>query len=148
MFHKAMPAVTTSTVRSLREKVSPLRPTASSMPPKKRITPSTGTGKSRTRARQFAEMQLVRGMFRRGGNWSQTASELLDTKRWQSHAQMISWEDARHPQIGLNVEYLDPKSEEWQEYWQLYCLQRLAVRDRQKLYESEHASLLIDAPST
>jgi ATP-dependent protease ClpP protease subunit len=100
------------------------------------------------RARQFAEMQLKRGMFRNGGNWSQAANELLDTKRWQSHAQMISWEDARDPRIGLNVEYLDPKSEEWQDYWQLYCLQRLAVGDRQKLYESDYASLLIDAPST
>ncbi|HUP15119.1 MAG TPA: hypothetical protein VM848_03580 [Acidimicrobiia bacterium] len=97
------------------------------------------------RARRFAEAQLIRGMFRGGGNWSQTASELLDTQRWQSHGQMISWEDARD--LGLNVEYLDPKSEEWQEYWQLYCLQRLAVGDRQKLFESDYASLLIDAPS-
>ena len=44
--------------------------------------------------------------------------------------------------------YLDPKTDEWQEYWQLYCLQRLAVGDRQKLFESDFASLLIDAPST
>lgn len=99
------------------------------------------------RARQFAEDQLKRGMFRQGGNWSQAAGELLDTKRWQSHAQMISWEDAKDPRIGLKVEYLDPKSNAWQEYWQLYCLQRLAVRDRQKLFESDYASLLIDAPA-
>lgn len=96
------------------------------------------------RARKFAEEQLTRGMFRNGGNWSQAAAELLDTKRWQSHAQMISWEDAQDPRIGLRVEYLDPKSDEWQEYWQLYCLQRLAVGDRQKLYESDYASLIID----
>ena len=93
-------------------------------------------------------LELKRGMFRSGGNWSQAASELLDTKRWQSHAQMISWEDAKDPRIGLNVEYLDPKSDKWQEYWQLYCLQRLAVSDRQKLYESDYVSLLVDAPST
>jgi len=86
-------------------------------------------------------------MFRNGGNHTQTASELLDTKRWQSHAQMISWEDAQHPKIGLSVEYLSPKSDEWQEYWQLYCLQRLAVKDRQKLFESAYASLIIDAPA-
>lgn len=96
------------------------------------------------RARKFAESQLQRGMFRRGGNWSQAAAELLDTSRWHSHAQMISWEDARDPKIGLTVEYLDPMSVEWQEFWQLYCLQRLAVGDRQKLYESDYASLLID----
>lgn len=101
----------------------------------------------RERARRFAETQLQRGMFRKGGNWTQAALELIDTKRWQSHGQMISWEDAQDPRIGLNVCYLDPKSDEWQEYWQLYCLQRLAVGDRQKLFESDYASLLIDAPA-
>ena len=100
-----------------------------------------------SRARQFAEDQLKRGMFRNGGNWSQAAAELIDTKRWQSHGQMISWADAQDPRIGLNVEYLDPQSEEWQEYWQLYCLQRLTVGDRQKLYESDYASLVIDGPA-
>lgn len=99
------------------------------------------------RAQRFAETQLIRGMFRNGGNWSLAAAELLDTKRWLSHGQMISWEDAAGPPIGLNVEYVDPKSDQWQEYWQLYCLQRLAVRDRQKLYESDYASLIIDDPS-
>jgi len=98
----------------------------------------------KARARRFAEEQLARGMFRNGGNWSQAAAQLLDTKRWQSHAQMISWEDAQDPRIGLNVEYLESKSDEWQEYWQLYCLQRLAVGDNQKLYESDYASLLIE----
>lgn len=100
------------------------------------------------RARQFAEDQLKRGMFRQGGNWSQAASELLDTKRWQSHGQMISWEDAQDPRIGLKVEYLQPKSITWQEYWQLYCLQRLAVRDRQKVFESDYVSLVVEAPTS
>ena len=94
------------------------------------------------RAQRFAERQLTLGMFRDGGNPTAAAAELLDTKRWQSHAQMISWEDAAG--IGLNVEHLDPRSDHWQEYWQLYCLQRLAVGDRQKLYESDYASLVID----
>lgn len=98
----------------------------------------------KARARKFAEEQLTRGMFRNGGNMTQAAGELLDTKRWQSHAQMISWEDAKDPRIGLHVEYLEPRSHVWQGYWQLYCLQRLAVGDNQKLYESEYASLLID----
>jgi len=103
----------------------------------------------KARAQRFAEVQLQRGMMRDGsGNWSKAATELLDTTRWLSHAQMISWEDAQDPRIGLKVEHLNPKSDEWQEYWQLYCLQRLAVRDHQKLYESDYASLLIDsAPS-
>ena len=80
-------------------------------------------------------------MFRDGGNWSKTASELLDTTRWLSHSQMISWEDAL--QLGLAVEHLDYQSETWQGYWRLYCLQRLAVGERQKLYESDCASLVI-----
>ena len=96
------------------------------------------------RARQAAEKLLRRGMFRNGGNYTRTARELLDTSRWLSHSQMISWEDARDPQIGLVVEHLEYHSDEWQDYWQLYCLQRLAVRDRQKLYESDYASLTID----
>lgn len=100
---------------------------------------------AKERARQIAEGLLQHGMFRDGrGNWSQAASALLDTNRWQSHGQMISWKDAKHESIGLNVDYLLPKSDEWQQYWQLYCLQRLAVGERQKLYESDYASLLID----
>ena len=95
------------------------------------------------RARQAAESLLKQGMFRDGGNWSKTASELLETTRWLSHGQMISWEDAQHPQIGLAVEYLEYHSEAWQDYWRLYCLQRLAVGDRQKIYESDYASLVI-----
>jgi hypothetical protein len=43
------------------------------------------------------------------------------------------------------VEYLDPSSEEWQAYWQLYCLQRLAIKDREKLFESEFASLVAES---
>ena len=82
-------------------------------------------------------------MFRNGGNWSKTASELLETTRWLSHGQMISWEDAQDPQIGLVVEHLEYHSETWQDYWRLFCLQSLAVGDRQKLYESEYASLVI-----
>ena len=95
------------------------------------------------RARQAAEGLLRHGMFRRGGNWSQTARELLETTRWLSHGQMISWEDARDPTIGLVVEYLEYHSATWQDYWRLYCLQRLEVGDRQKLYESDYASLVI-----
>ena len=95
------------------------------------------------RARQAAESLLRHGMFRDGGNWSQAADELLATTRWLSHGQMISWEDAQDPQIGLAVKYLEYHSETWQDYWQLYCLQRLAVGDRQKLYESDCVSLVI-----
>jgi ClpP class serine protease len=96
------------------------------------------------RARKLAENQLQHWMFRNGGNFTQAAAELIDTTRWQSHGQMISWEDAQDPKIGLKVEYQQPQSPEWQEYWQLYCLQRLAIQDNQKLFESDHVSLTID----
>ena len=87
-------------------------------------------------------------MFRETGNWSQTVTELLNTRQWLSHSQMISWQDAQHPDtIALVVEHLDQQSEEWQRYWQLYCLQRLAIGNQQKLYESDLASLVIDDPA-
>lgn len=98
-----------------------------------------------TRTRKIAEDQLRRGMFKETGNWSQAASILIDTSIWPSHAQMISWKDALDQKIGLKVVYLEPKSDEWQKYWQLYCLQRLAVGDRQKLFESGYASLCMDS---
>ena len=95
------------------------------------------------RARQAAEDLLRRGMFRNGGNFTRTVKELLDTRRWLSHGQMISWEDALDSHIGLAVEYCTYHSDEWQDYWRLYCLQRLAVGEQQKLYESAHVSLVM-----
>ena len=98
---------------------------------------------AKNRSRKAAEDLLKRGMFRNGGNWTQTAEQLLDTKRWLSHNQVITWEDARDPLLGLSVEYLEYHSDEWQDYWRLYCLQGLAVGSQQKLYESVYASLII-----
>lgn len=98
----------------------------------------------RDRATKLAEKQLKEGMFQGGtGNFTKIAADLIDTKRWLSHGQVINWQDAS--QIGLVVEYLGPKEAQWQEYWSLYCLQRLAVGDRQKLFESDYASLTMDA---
>ncbi len=97
----------------------------------------------RNRSRKFAEDHLKRGMFKDGGNYTLTAEALLDTTRWQSHGQMISCQDAKD--LGLNVECLELDNPEWQEYWQLYCMQRLAVGDRQKLFESDYASLTVDS---
>ena len=105
---------------------------------------------AKDRARQSAEHLLREGMFRKDAdaNWSMTASGLLDTRRWLSHSQMISWRDARHPDIGLVVDYFEPESSRWQGYWQLYCLQRLAVENYQKLYESAYVSLVVDCATT
>lgn len=92
----------------------------------------------RDRARTYAESQLRR----KGRNFSQIASALLDITRWPSHGQMIKWQDVRD--LGLPVEYLPPRSERWQSYWRLYCLLRLGVKDRQNIFESACASLIMD----
>jgi hypothetical protein len=80
-------------------------------------------------------------MFRsKQGNFTAVAAALLDTKKWLTHGQMIGWGSASD--VGLTVEYLRPTDERWQIYWRLYCLQRLAIKDHEKLFESEFASLL------
>jgi hypothetical protein len=92
----------------------------------------------RDRARSFAEGQLKR----KGRNFSAIASALMDIGRWQSHGQMITWQDAK--ELGLPVEYIQPRSKQWQAYWHLYCLLRLAVKDRQNIFESDYASLILE----
>jgi hypothetical protein len=96
------------------------------------------------RARELAERQLKRGMFRRQpGNFTQIAADLLDPKLWLSHAQMITVEDAQ--QIGLLVEITNPTSPLWTHVWQLYCHQRFAIKDREKIYESNKVSLTLES---
>jgi Serine dehydrogenase proteinase len=99
------------------------------------------------RARSLGEGLLRRGMFRNGGNFSAAVTALLDNKQWQSHSQMISWIAAADTKIGLHVKYLGPKDQLWQQYWQLYCHQRLAAIDSVKLFESATASLAIEGGS-
>ena len=94
------------------------------------------------RSQKLAEKLLTRGMFFSGpANWTLTASELIDAKRWQTHSQVISWRDAKDPPIGLRVDHLDSHDPLWQQYWQLYCLQRLVINDNEKLFESDYVSL-------
>lgn len=95
------------------------------------------------RARKLAEEHLTRWMFQtKTANFTKIAQDLMDNERWPSHGQMISWQDAK--QMELEVEYLAPEDEVWRSYWSLYCLQRLAVKDRQKLFEADYASLLME----
>ena len=98
------------------------------------------------RARTLAEEHLNRWMFqKKKGTYTKIAADLMDTNRWLSHGQVIGWEDAK--QLELEVQYLEPESDEWREYWSLYCLQRLSVKDREKLFESDYASLPMEGPS-
>jgi hypothetical protein len=92
----------------------------------------------RDRAKSFAETQLKK-WNNPSGNFTQTAADLIDNKKWQSHGQMIGADDAL--QIGLEVEKLDCSSEIWRNYWQLYCLQRFALKDGERLFESDYVSL-------
>jgi hypothetical protein len=93
----------------------------------------------RDRARNLAEAQLIR----HGKNHTEIAAYLMDTKRWPSHGQMIKWQDAQ--QIGLTIEYLPQTDPLWKDYWDLYCLLLLAVRDNEKIFESQYASFPVDS---
>jgi hypothetical protein len=104
---------------------------------------------AKERARKCAEAQLRQGMFKNGGNYSSTVSKLLgEPDQWLSHGQPIYWSDAGDSKIGLNVTYYAPDSPVWQEYWQLYSLQREVVTKRQKLYESNRVSLIVDTDAS
>ena len=95
------------------------------------------------RARTLAEEHLNRWMFQqKKGTYTAIAAALMDTNRWPAHGQMISWEDAK--ELELEVDYRDAEDEQWREFWKLYCLQRLAVKDREKLFESDYASLPLE----
>lgn len=99
----------------------------------------------RKRALSFAEKQLLRGMFRvQPGNHTLIPRLLMDTSRWQTHGQVIDSEEAAS--IGLRIEYMPPHDSVWQMLWRLYCLQRLAIRDGGKLFESSHVSLVEVGP--
>lgn len=94
------------------------------------------------RSRRLAEQLLLKGMFREGaGPWTAIPHTLLDTKQWRTHSQVISWYEAGRAPLGLRVDYLPPRDELWQQYWQLYCLQRLALKENEKLFESDYVSL-------
>jgi hypothetical protein len=98
---------------------------------------------ARNRARTVAERLLRRWMFRvTPGNYTAIAGKLINTNLWPSHGQVINWEEARD--IGLTVQYMPPEDEQWQQYWRLYCLQRLAIKDREKLFESSSVSFQLE----
>lgn len=93
----------------------------------------------RDRARTLAENLLKR----KGRNFSKITTLLMDINRWPSHGQMINWQEARQ-ELELDVEYLPSTSEQWRAYWRLYCLLRLATKDKQTIFESNYASLIFD----
>lgn len=94
------------------------------------------------RARALSDKHLSQGMFRRGDGGAYTAitGSLLDTRRWRTHGQVIDHRDAK--QIGLNVDYRAHNEAEWQAWWRLHCLQRLALPSSDsRLFESAFVCL-------
>ncbi|HEY5378269.1 MAG TPA: hypothetical protein VIJ78_01880 [Pseudolabrys sp.] len=90
------------------------------------------------RARQLAEKHLNRGMlqsWKGPHSYTAVADDLLNTKKWYLHSQVIGPNDAKT--IGLRIETADLN---WARYWKLYCRQRLAITDGQKLFESHYVS--------
>lgn len=95
------------------------------------------------RARSLAEKLLATRMFPAGsGNVTAIAGQLMNTKQYLSHGQMIGYVEAQT--LGLRVDYMPPEDPLWQAYWQLYCYQRLEAEERFKIFESHYASLRED----
>ena len=92
---------------------------------------------------KFIRPEAAENLLKRGGlNYTHIASELMDTRRFPSHSQMIGYETAK--EIGLNITYMPSEDPIWRRYWDLYCLLRLTVKGNQKLFESALASLPLD----
>jgi len=95
---------------------------------------------AKNRAQKLAEEHLHRWMFHgQKGDYTKVASALLDNKRWLAHGQMIGYQAAQ--ELELIVEYLPPDDPVWRAFWQLYCHQRLAIKDEETLFESDYVSL-------
>lgn len=101
----------------------------------------------RDRARQLAEKHLNQWMFhKKKATYTKIAEDLMNLNKWMTHGQMINYQAAQA--LDLEVMFLDRECQEWRNYWRLYCLQRLAIKDNQKLFESDYASLTMDGPSS
>jgi len=124
-------------------KSDPTDPTAQAMPDKLDPARVHQYRAAIKRARSLAEKLLKSRMFQTAsGNVTGIAGQLMNTKQYLSHGQMIGYVEAQ--ELGLRVEYLSPDEPLWQAYWQLYCYQRLEVGERFKLFESHYASLRED----
>jgi len=92
------------------------------------------------RARILAENLLKP----RGINWSGIVNEtLMNIKDYQSHGQPLGWELVGR--LGLGVDYLSQVDARWKRYWELYLQLRLAIKDSQRIFESNSTSMVLDA---
>lgn len=97
------------------------------------------------RTRDSAEQLLRDGMFRPGaardGNasWTQVAANLIASGRLRTHGAVITCDEAQR--MGLEVDHLDPRSDLWQAFWRLHCLQVIRLGGGDRLFEGRRASL-------
>ena len=91
--------------------------------------------------RHLAERLLHTGMMA-GKPVTAPVAKLMDIDAWDTHGQVISAEAAKS--IGLTVTELRPEDHIWRMYWKLYCMQRLAITDDKKLFESDFVSQSIN----
>jgi hypothetical protein len=62
---------------------------------------------------------------------TRTCFRLIESR---SHGQPIRHDDAK--ELKLNIDYVPGSTERWKRYWNLYCHQRVAILDDQKIFES------------
>jgi len=76
------------------------------------------------------------------------AKWLPEGKEYKSHGKVIDYTEA-HDILKLNVERIDPKSDLWNDIWELYCRSIAYLNANQgqgaaKLFESESVSLVLN----
>lgn len=74
------------------------------------------------RMRGLAEKILRKGMLKdlKEEELQQTLNKLSSATQYNSHGAVIDFSEAK--ELGLNVEWMDPKSDLWRAVWLLYCL--------------------------
>jgi hypothetical protein len=98
--------------------------------------------------RKLAKTLLANGMMkgRDAADVERTVNELSGRDVYFSHGSVINHVEAKR--LGLNVEYLAPDDEVWQQIWLLYCMYDFDCRrDRYlKLFEEGSVSTAIAVP--
>lgn len=91
------------------------------------------------RTQKIADEQLQKWMFKnKTAPFTKITSDLMNPLKYPSHGQRIGWQEAQ--ELQLEIEYVEPATDRWRNYWNLYCHQKLAISDKGKIFESAYAS--------
>lgn len=99
-------------------------------------------------SRSFVEKWLKQYMLKDNKKQAEKIAKWLsEGKKYKSHGKVIDFQEA-HDVLKLNVERIDPKSDLWNNVWELYCrsvafLQQHQRQGAAKLFESESVSLML-----